>query len=47
LKTGVGYPVDFIAYPEGKYNDMIKEETKNAGYAAAFTVETGRDYPSG
>jgi peptidoglycan/xylan/chitin deacetylase (PgdA/CDA1 family) len=46
IEDRVGYPVDFIAYPEGKYNDMIKEETKNAGYAAAFTVETGRDYPS-
>lgn len=36
--------VPYIAYPEGKYNGMVKKETKAAGYAGAFTVNTGRIY---
>lgn len=45
IEARIGH-IDFIAYPEGKYNDMIAAETKEAGYAGAFTVNVGRTYPS-
>lgn len=45
LEKKLGKPVTFLAYPEGKYNDMVKLETKACGYDAGFTVNTGRDFP--
>lgn len=45
IESHIGQKVTFIAFPEGKFNDMVMEETKKAGYAYAFTVDTGRDFP--
>lgn len=45
IEKATGKPCEFIAFPEGKYNDMVMEETKEAGYRYAFTVNTGRDFP--
>ena len=45
IEKMTGKPCHFIAFPEGKYNDMVMEETRGAGYRYAFTVETGRDFP--
>lgn len=45
MEQKLGKPVTFIAYPEGKYNDLVKTQTKAAGYDLAFTVNTGRDFP--
>ena len=45
LEQKLGKPVPYLAYPEGKFNDMVKKETKACGYTEAFTVETGRDFP--
>ena len=44
LEQKLGKPVTFLAYPEGKYNNMVKQETQACGYDAAFTVNTGRDF---
>lgn len=41
----LGKPCIYIAFPEGKVNDMVLTETKAAGYKYAFSVETGRDFP--
>lgn len=41
----LGKPCTFFAFPEGKFDDMVMEETKAAGYKYGFTVETGRDFP--
>ncbi|MFT5367933.1 MAG: peptidoglycan/xylan/chitin deacetylase (PgdA/CDA1 family) [Candidatus Latescibacterota bacterium] len=32
---------DLIAYPYGAYNDVVKAETKEAGYCAGFTTQLG------
>ena len=45
IEKKTGKPCTFIAFPEGKFNDQVMEETKAAGYKYAFTVETGRDFP--
>ena len=45
IEWRLGKPCRFIAFPEGKFNDMTLEETKDAGYRYAFTVDTGRDFP--
>ncbi|WP_296824508.1 polysaccharide deacetylase family protein [uncultured Megasphaera sp.] len=45
IEARTGKVCNFIAFPEGKFNEMIMEETKNAGYDYGFTVETGRDFP--
>lgn len=44
IEQATGKPCAFIAFPEGMYNDMIMEETKNAGYRYGFTIDTGRVY---
>lgn len=45
MEQKLGKRVTCIAYPEGKYNDLVKTQTKAAGYSLAFTVNTGRDFP--
>ncbi|MCI1248838.1 MAG: polysaccharide deacetylase family protein [Megasphaera sp.] len=45
IEAHLGKPCTFIAFPEGKFNDMVMEETKAAGYKYGFSVETGRDFP--
>lgn len=44
LEQHLGQKVLLIAYPEGKYNTQVKQATEAAGYSAAFTVNTGRDF---
>ncbi|SPF47584.1 Putative xylanase/chitin deacetylase (fragment) [Candidatus Desulfosporosinus infrequens] len=41
LEKEIGKPVDFIAYPDGTYNDNIMNLTRNAGYKIAVTTERG------
>ncbi len=38
LEAHLNKPVEFLAYPEGDYNDEIENIAKNAGYKGAFTV---------
>lgn len=45
IEKATGKPCEFIAFPEGMYNDMVMEETMAAGYRYGFTIDTGRDYP--
>jgi peptidoglycan/xylan/chitin deacetylase (PgdA/CDA1 family) len=45
IEQQLGKPVTCIAYPEGKYNDLVELETKRAHYQAAFTVNVGKDFP--
>jgi peptidoglycan/xylan/chitin deacetylase (PgdA/CDA1 family) len=45
IEAHIGKPCTFIAFPEGKFNEMVMNETKSAGYAYGFSVETGRDFP--
>lgn len=45
IEAHTGQPCTYIAFPEGKFNDVVMEETKKAGYKYAFSVETGRDFP--
>lgn len=45
LEKKTGKPCTYIAFPEGKFNDTVMDETKLAGYKYAFSVETGRDFP--
>lgn len=42
LEQHVGKACSIIAFPEGKFNDVVMEETQDAGYTYAFTVDTGR-----
>lgn len=44
IEQATGRPCEFIAFPEGMYNDMVMDETKSAGYRYAFTIDTGRVY---
>ena len=41
LRKRFGVPVDFFAYPAGKYDDRVKAATEAAGYKAATTVDEG------
>jgi peptidoglycan/xylan/chitin deacetylase (PgdA/CDA1 family) len=41
LKKALGKPVDYFAYPKGKYNEKVIEYVKKAGYKAAFSIEPG------
>ncbi|SPF52124.1 putative xylanase/chitin deacetylase [Candidatus Desulfosporosinus infrequens] len=41
LEKGLGYPVDFFAYPYGDFNDKVVLAVKNTGYLLAVTTERG------
>lgn len=45
IESKLGKKCAFIAFPEGKFNDMVMDEIQAAGYDYAFSVETGRDFP--
>jgi peptidoglycan/xylan/chitin deacetylase (PgdA/CDA1 family) len=34
-------PMDYFAYPYGKFNDMVIEEVKRAGFKKAYSVTEG------
>ena len=38
-------PIDYIAYPYGRYNDLVLESVKKAGYQAAFSEQPGFNRP--
>lgn len=39
-------PIDFLAYPHGKYSRTFFNELQQAGYRGAFTGQTGLNFPS-
>jgi peptidoglycan/xylan/chitin deacetylase (PgdA/CDA1 family) len=41
LETLLGSPVEHFAYPYGEYSDSLREVVAAAGYAFAFTVDSG------
>jgi peptidoglycan/xylan/chitin deacetylase (PgdA/CDA1 family) len=41
IEKNLAKRVDFLAYPNGNYNDTVVQETKKAGYLAAFTCIHG------
>ena len=41
LEHELGKPVRAIAYPFGGYDEFILDQTRQAGYAAAFTCDEG------
>lgn len=40
------FPMDTFAYPYGRYNDLVVECVKEAGYQAAFSVTQGSTNPN-
>jgi peptidoglycan/xylan/chitin deacetylase (PgdA/CDA1 family) len=38
-------PVDYLAYPYGRYDENVVDAAKNAGYRAAFSVQPGFNRP--
>jgi len=41
LEQQLNNTTDLIAYPYGAYNDLVKRESQQAGYAAGFTTQLG------
>lgn len=41
LQTLLGEPVDYLAYPYGRYDDRVLRAAQAAGYRAAFSVQAG------
>jgi len=41
----LGEPVDYIAYPYGRYNELVVEVAQDAGYMGAFSVQPGFNRP--
>jgi peptidoglycan/xylan/chitin deacetylase (PgdA/CDA1 family) len=41
IETKLGVPVDFIAYPNGNYNDEVIALSQEAGYIGGFTCDVG------
>lgn len=39
------FPMDFFAYPYGRYNDLVVECVREAGYKKAWSVTQGNDNP--
>jgi peptidoglycan/xylan/chitin deacetylase (PgdA/CDA1 family) len=42
LEDGLGRRVDFICYPNGGFNDLIKETARRAGYKGGFTTNPAK-----
>ncbi|CAM5355161.1 MULTISPECIES: polysaccharide deacetylase family protein [unclassified Thauera] len=45
LETLLGEPVDYLAYPYGRYDERVLEQAQGAGYRAAFSVQPGFNRP--
>jgi peptidoglycan/xylan/chitin deacetylase (PgdA/CDA1 family) len=45
LEHLLGEPVGCFAYPYGRYNDLVLDAAKKAGYKAAFSVQPGFNRP--
>lgn len=41
IEKGLGKRVDFLAYPYGAYNFVVKQAVRDAGYLMALTTERG------
>ncbi len=41
LEKQLGIPVNYFAYPNGKYNNALEKLTQDAGFKMAFTIESG------
>lgn len=39
LEQNLGIPIHYFTYPEGKYDDRVKQAAIAAGYKAAFTMD--------
>ncbi|MFZ5800353.1 MAG: polysaccharide deacetylase family protein [Candidatus Omnitrophota bacterium] len=42
LEKKLGFPVEFLAYPTGGFNERVELLAKEAGYNAAFTTNRGK-----
>lgn len=42
LEKGLNKKVGYICYPNGGFNDLVKETARNAGYKGAFTTNPTR-----
>lgn len=42
LEKGLGKKVDYLCYPNGGFNDLVKYKAKEAGYKGAFTTNPDR-----
>jgi len=42
LEKGIGKKVDYICYPNGGFNDTVKEAAKRYGYKGAFTTNPSK-----
>jgi len=42
LEDGLGRRVDFICYPNGGFNDLIKETARQTGYKGGFTTNPAK-----
>lgn len=45
LEKGLGVEVSFICYPNGGFNDLVKEAALDAGYKGAFTTNPEKKSP--
>lgn len=45
LEENLGQKVNMFSYPEGRFNDKIKQLVIDAGYKLAVTTSPGRDFP--
>ena len=41
LAALLGGPVDYLAYPYGRYDERVLQQAQRAGYRAAFSVQPG------
>lgn len=39
LQSELGFPIDYFAYPRGRYDEKIAKEAATAGYTMAFTMD--------
>jgi peptidoglycan/xylan/chitin deacetylase (PgdA/CDA1 family) len=42
LRRAFGVPVDFFAYPSGRYNPTVEAAVRAAGYMGATTTQLGQ-----
>ncbi|HMY77763.1 MAG TPA: polysaccharide deacetylase family protein, partial [Thauera aminoaromatica] len=45
LEALLGEPVDYLAYPYGRYDERVLRQARHAGYRAAFSVQPGFNRP--
>ena len=45
LEKGTGRRVDYLCYPNGAYNDQVRDSAKKFGYKGAFTTNPSKNGP--